>query len=122
MTCGSRPSHSWSRRPPGLGPGELRVLGARVLERLASDLADQAEYRRLLAAEQRADAATRLWLRRRGDGCTDLHARIPEHTADRLTTYLNAFTAPRRRHLHPPGGGGDTVATPFGPPTAAEAD
>src|SRR4051794_41629840 len=100
MTCGSRPSHSWSRRPPGLGPGELRVLGARLLERLAPDLADQVEYRRLLEAEQRADAATRLWLRRRGDGCTDLHARIPEHAAGPLQAYLNAFTAPRQRHHH----------------------
>ena len=45
-------------------------------------------------------AATRLSLRPRGDGSTDLHARIPDHAAGRrLRAYLNAFTAPRRRHL-----------------------
>jgi hypothetical protein len=39
-----------------------------VLERLAPDIADEAEYQRLLAAERRASAATRLNLRKRGGG------------------------------------------------------
>jgi hypothetical protein len=81
-----------------LGPPELRVLGGRVLEHLAPEIAEEAEYRRLLADERRAEAATRLTLRHRGDGSTDLHARIPTHAAGLLRTYLNAFTAPRRRH------------------------
>ena len=33
----------------------------------------------------------------RGDGSVDLHARIPEATASRLKTYLEAFTAPRQQ-------------------------
>ena len=37
-----------------LGPQELAVLGARVLERLAPEIAEEAEYQRLLAAERRA--------------------------------------------------------------------
>ena len=58
---------------------------------------------------------TRLTLRRRGDGSTDLHARIPDLTASLLRTFLAAFTAPRRRHHRP---AGETVETPFGPLTA----
>jgi hypothetical protein len=81
-----------------LGPRELQVLGRGLLEHLAPEIADAHEYRRLLAAERRADAATRLSLRRRGDGSTDLKARIPDATAGRLTAFLNAFTAPRRHH------------------------
>ena len=94
-----------------LGPRDLKVFGSRILEYLAPDIADQAEYRRLLAAERHAHAATRLSLRPRGDGSTDLHARIPDHVAGRLRAYLNAFTAPRRHHHWPP----DPVDTPYGP-------
>jgi hypothetical protein len=36
----------------------------------------------------------------RGDGSVDIRARIPEATASRLRTYLEAFTAPRQ---HEPG-------------------
>src|SRR4051794_6515830 len=88
-----------------LGPRELRILGGRVLEQLAPEIAEEAEYRRLLAEERRGEAATRLTLRPRGDGSTDLHARIPAPAAGRLRAYLNAFTAPRRRHhWRQPGG------------------
>ena len=83
-----------------LGPRELAILGDRVLEYVAPDTADQADYQRLLDQERRAAAVTRLTLRRRGDGSTDLHARIPDLAASRLRTYLNAFTAPRRHHQH----------------------
>jgi len=103
-----------------LGPRELAILGGRVLERLAPDIAEDAEYQRLLAAERRASAATRLNMRTRGDGSTDVHARVPDHAAGRLRAYLNAFTAPRRRHLHDTGK--QTVGTPFGPLAPAEPD
>ncbi len=82
------------------GPKELGILGARILEKLAPEVAEQAEYAALLAAEDRASAATRLTLRRRGDGSTDLFARIPDAAAARLRTYLDAYTAPRRNHRH----------------------
>jgi Domain of unknown function (DUF222)/HNH endonuclease len=63
---------------------------------VAPGVADDAERRALEAAEARADAATRLTFRRRGDGTTDLAARIPDAVAGRLRTYLEAFTAPRQ--------------------------
>ena len=83
-----------------LGPRELRIFGSRLLEYLAPDIAEEADYQRLLDQERRAAAATRATLRRRGDGSTDLHARIPDLTASLLRTFLAAFTAPRRRHQH----------------------
>jgi hypothetical protein len=95
-----------------LGPGDLKVFGSRLLEYLAPDVAEEAEYLKLLTAERRANAATKLTTRSRGDGSTDINARVPDHAAGRLTTYLNAFTAPRRqRHWRT----GETVGTPFGP-------
>ena len=42
----------------------------------------------------------------RGDGSTDVHARLPDHVASRLRTYLEAFTSPRRTPL------GDVDALP----------
>ena len=81
------------------GPRELRHLGRGVLEHLAPEIADEAEYQRLVAEETRAQAATRLELRPRGDGSTDLHARVPDHVANRLRTYLDAYTSPRRTPL-----------------------
>ena len=80
------------------GPRELGNLGRRVLEHLAPEIAEEADYQRLLAEEEAASAATRLTMRRRGDGSTDIHARVPDATAARLSTFLNAYTAPRRRH------------------------
>ena len=93
-----------------LGPKELRVLGRGVLEHLAPDIADDLEHQRLLAEEARSHAATRLFLRPRGDGSTDIHARIPDHVAGRLRAYLNAYTSPRRTPLGTPAGEVDEVA------------
>src|SRR5262245_41352836 len=77
-----------------LGPREWQVLGRGLLEHLAPDIADAHEYRRLLEAERRADAATRLSMRRRGDGSTDLRARIPDTTADRVPQRLHRPPTP----------------------------
>ncbi|MGI8522281.1 MAG: DUF222 domain-containing protein [Nocardioides sp.] len=79
------------------GPRELARLGRRVLEVVAPDVADAEEARALAEAERRARKATRLNFRPRGDGSTDLHARLPDHVASRLRSYLDAFTSPRRR-------------------------
>jgi hypothetical protein len=81
------------------GPRELRRLGDRLLETIAPDIADQAEYKRLLAEERRAHAATKLTFKPRGDGSTDLSARIPDHVAARLRAYLDSFASPRRMAL-----------------------
>jgi hypothetical protein len=82
-----------------LGPRELRVFGGRLLEYLAPEIAEEAEYRRLLAEERRSRAATGLFFRRRGDGSTDIDARIPDHLANRLKTYLDGYTSPRGKRL-----------------------
>jgi Domain of unknown function (DUF222) len=87
------------------GPRELSNLGRGVLQHLAPDIADDADYQALQAAEDRASAATRLTMRRRGDGSTDGSFRIPDALAGRVRAYLHAYLAPRRRHLD----------TPFGP-------
>jgi hypothetical protein len=80
-------------------PTQLRRLGRRVLEVIAPDLAEDHEHRLLLAEEHRAHTATRLSFRPRGDGTTDLHARLPDPVAHRLKTYLDAYTSPRRHAL-----------------------
>ena len=77
-------------------PRELRVLGRRVLEAVAPEVAEAEEERLLRAEEERAREASRLVFRPRGDGVTDVIARLPDHVADRLRVYLDAFTAPRR--------------------------
>ena len=81
------------------GPRELARLGERVLEVVAPEVADEADYQRLLAAERRAGCATKLFFRPRGDGSTDLNARIPDHVANRLRTYLDGYTSPRNKRL-----------------------
>jgi hypothetical protein len=81
------------------GPRELRVLGRRVLEVVAPAVVDAHEERLLRAEERRGQAETRVTFRPRGDGVTDVIARVPDHVADRLRAYLDSFTAPRRTHL-----------------------
>ncbi len=80
-------------------PRQLRVLGRRVLEVVAPDLAERREEQLLLAEEERGRRLTRLSFHPRGDGVTDVIARVPDAVADRLRAYLDAFTSPRRRHL-----------------------
>ena len=80
-------------------PKRLRVLGRKVLEVIAPDLHEDHERKRLEDEERRARATTRLTMRRRGDGTTDLHIRVSDAAAGRLKTYLEAFASPRRGHL-----------------------
>ncbi len=81
------------------GPPQLRRLAHSLLEVIAPEIADEAEYQRLVEEEKRARAATSLSFQRRGDGATDIRARIPDHVANRLKTYLDAYTSPRRGPL-----------------------
>ena len=64
----------------GFGPRDLARLGERVMEAVAPEVADEAEYQRLLAAERCADSATKLFFRPRGDGSTDVSARVPDQS------------------------------------------
>jgi hypothetical protein len=77
-------------------PVALRRLGRHALEVIAPEVADAHAERSLLAEEQRARAVTRLSFRARPDGVTDVFARVPDHVADRLRVYLDAYTSPRR--------------------------
>jgi hypothetical protein len=81
------------------GPLELARLGARVLEIVAPEQADDAEYQKLLAQERRNRAATKLSFSVRGDGSTDIKARVPDHVANRLKTVLDGYTSPRSNKL-----------------------
>ena len=95
------------------GLAALRRLGRKVLEVIAPDLADEHEARALAAEERRAHAATRLVLRPRGDGTSDLHARLPTPVAHRLKTYLEAYTSPRKDRARA-GVGGEVERLPLG--------
>lgn len=81
------------------GPQELARLGARVLEAVAPEQADEAEYQTLLAQERRNCAATKLSFHARGDGSTDIKARVPDHVANRLKSALDGYTSPRSKKL-----------------------
>ena len=78
------------------GPRDLRVLGRRILDVVAPDVAEAAEARALEDEERRAAETTVLTLTPCGDGTTRISGRIPDATAHRLATYLDAFTSPRR--------------------------
>jgi hypothetical protein len=78
-------------------PRELRRLGRRILEVAAPESCEQAEGRALEREERRAAAVTSLSLRRCGDGTTRIHGRLADAVADRLRTYLDAYTSPRHR-------------------------
>ena len=94
------------------GPRQLKVLGRHLLEVLAPEIADEEERRRLRAEERAARRATRLSLRVRGDGSTDIHARVPDAVASRLKVYLESFAAPRRQDT-PVGADGDVERLPY---------
>ena len=79
-------------------PSQLRRLGRRILDVVAPEIADAEEGRRLADEERHAREKTRLSLRPLGDGTTRLSGRLPDATASRLKTYLEAFTSPRREH------------------------
>ncbi len=84
-------------------PRQLRILGRKILEVVAPEIAEAHEARLLEAEERRADALTRLEMRPYGDGTTRVLARVPDAIAHRLATCLDAFTSPRH-------GSGDEIA------------
>ncbi len=78
------------------GPRSLRILGRRILDVVAPEVAEEHERKRLEKEDADAEKATFLTSRRRGDGTTDLRIRLSDAAADRLMAYLEAFTSPRR--------------------------
>jgi len=87
------------------GPRQLRILGRRILDVVAPEVAEGHERRALEREEVHATQATFLTTRRRGDGTTDLRIRVADLVADRLLTYLHAFTSPRRERGSAPAPG-----------------
>ena len=62
---------------------------------VSPDEADAHERRLLQREDQQAERTTYLATRRNGDGTTEIRARVSDHLARRLLTYLEAFTSPR---------------------------
>lgn len=86
-------------------PSALRRLGRRIMEVAAPDSCEDAEGKALEREERRAASVTSLSLRRVGDGTTRMSGRLADAVADRLRTYLEAYTSPRHIGL----GEGDRV-------------
>lgn len=82
-----------------LTPRQLRVFGPRVLETVAPSEAAAHEERLRADEDRRAAENTQLVMWPHGDGTTEIRARVPDAIAARLSTYLHAYTAPRRAHL-----------------------
>jgi len=80
-------------------PRDLRILGRRVLDVIAPEVAEAEEARQLAAEQAHARAHTSLTLQPLGDGTTRITARVPDPVATRLATYLHAYTSPRH-HPH----------------------
>ena len=78
-------------------PCELRRLGRHLLELVAPEIAEAEEAKRLEDQEQRARAKTSLRTRLIGDGLARTTIVHPELDRDRLLTYLESFTSPRKQ-------------------------
>ena len=83
------------------GPRSLRVMGRRIVDVVAPEVAEGLESRLLEQEEARAARRTSLTTRRNGDGTTDIRIRVADLVCDRLLTYLDAFAAPRRSGAGP---------------------
>ena len=77
-------------------PKDLRRLGERILQLLDHTDAEEVLARRLEAEEADARKRTSLMFRPQADGTTRITAVVPDVTAHRLKTYLDAFTSPRQ--------------------------
>jgi hypothetical protein len=78
------------------GPRELRVLGRRILDVIAPEVGEDAERKALEAEEEAARRTAALTTQRYGDGSTLIRIKVPDATADRLVTYLDAYSSPRK--------------------------
>ncbi|HJQ04455.1 MAG TPA: DUF222 domain-containing protein, partial [Nocardioides sp.] len=76
-------------------PCDLQVLGTKILEVVAPDIAEAELGKALEREEQAARDKCSLKMSRRGDGTTKITALVPDSIAERLTTYLDAEDAPR---------------------------
>jgi hypothetical protein len=77
-------------------PKELRLLGRGILGVVALEVGEEQERRQLEDEERLARKKTCLTTHSHGDGSTTIKICVPDAAADRLTTYLHAWTNPRR--------------------------
>ena len=98
-TWSSRPRRTWSSRPRRSGHGSCGTSAAGSSSTSRPRSPTRPSTSGCSPRRRRAQAATRLSFQPRGDGSTDLHARVPDHVANRLRTYLDAYTSPRRTPL-----------------------
>ena len=73
------------------------MLGSRILDVVAPEVGEEQERKRLEDEERQARKTTSPdHPRPHGDGTTTIRIRVPDATADRLLTYLHAWTNPRK--------------------------
>jgi Domain of unknown function (DUF222) len=84
-------------------PRDLKILGRRVLEVLAPDVAEAHEAKLLAREEQAAWDKAAITHRRLGHGISRATVTLPDAVMDRWLTHLNAFTSPRRESSIAPG-------------------
>jgi hypothetical protein len=77
-------------------PRELRVLGRKVLDVVAPEIAEAHEARLLEQEEQAAYERMSFTWRRLGGGLSRATVTLPDATMDRWLTQLHAFASPRR--------------------------
>lgn len=92
----SRAEAHLAARAGDFGPAELGRIGRRILEVVAPEIAEAAEGARLAQLEAYAAQRTRLTMRRLGDGTTRISSIVPDASATRFATYLEAHANPRR--------------------------
>jgi hypothetical protein len=80
-------------------PRRLRVLGRRILEVVAPDVADEHERRLLEREEQYARSRMQITTHDLGHGLSRAVVDLPTATMDLWMNQLQSFIAPRRAHL-----------------------
>ena len=93
-------------------PSELRRLGRHLLELVAPEIAEAEEAKRLENEEQRAREKTSLRTRLIGDGLARTTIVHPVLDRDRLLTYLESYTSPRKHQRRDQRRGGPDPAPP----------
>lgn len=79
-------------------PRELRLLGRRILEVIAPEIAEERERKLLEAEERDATATASLVMREDGHGSMRGRFKIPVLAGQMLAKHLAAIAAPRHRH------------------------
>lgn len=97
---------------------ELRLLGRRILEVLAPEVAEEVEKRLLEREERKARETARLTMREDGHGSVHGRFKIPALEGAMLRKHLEALAAPRHRAATgdpatEPGNGSGRVARPL---------